>query len=252
MSQLFSLQGYLIIGQRTVTGGIGKQWWAGNVPEAQLELSEEKAEKNESFSGSRGLYDTLSTSKAGRLTGVMDEWLSKNLALGLYSTALTVGGSTVSGEVLPDTLDVGDLFSLDHPYASSLVITDSTGSPLTVPPETFRKVGHNERTYEVVSSLAAFVQPLKAAYTYAAHEGLEVFTTTPSEVYVIFDGINTRTGQGVVFDLYRTKFDLFENLTLINEEYGSLPFGADILIDPLNFDSNGKGGYYKMRRKALT
>ena len=252
MSQLFSLQGYLIIGKRTASGKPGRQWWAGNVPEAQLELTEEKEQKFESFSGSRSLYDTLPGQKAGRLTGIFDEWLSKNMALGFYSTELPVVTGPVVAEELPAGLEVGDIFSLDHPYASALVITDSTGSPVTVPSTAYRATGHNERSFEVVSDLATYIEPLKAAYTYAAHEGMEIFSTTPEEVYVIFDGINTRTGAGVVFDLYRTKFDLFDNVGLINENYGSLPFGADILVDPLNFDANGKGGYYKMRRKALT
>ncbi|MBN8261173.1 MAG: hypothetical protein J0L59_02490 [Xanthomonadales bacterium] len=252
MSQLVSLQGYLFLAERTPTGAPGRMWWAGNVPEAQLELSEEKEEKNESFSGGRALYDTLSTQSRGRLTGIFDEWKPKNLALGLYATPLDIAGASVTGEELPEGLLVGDYFSLRHPYASSLVITDSAGTPVTVDAENYKAAGHNARTYEVVENLATYTQPLLAAYTYAAAEGIEVFSTQPREIYVIFDGINTRTGQPVTYDLYRTKFDLFENVGLIHEGYGQLNFGADILIDVLNLDVNGKGGYYRMTRKVLT
>ena len=251
MSELISLQGYLLIHTRTAAGGPGRGWWAGNVPEAKLELTTDKEEKLESFSGGRGLYDTLNTKKAGRITGIFDEWKTDNLALGLYSTKLAVSSASVTGEELPADLVVGDLFTLKHPFASSLVITDSTGSPLTVSSSAYAKTGHASRSYEVKSTLASYVEPLEAAYTYAAYENLDVFNTEPQEVFVVFDGINTRTGQPVVYDLFRTKFDPFASTDLIHSGFGALNFGADILIDPLNLDGNGKGGYYRMRRKVM-
>jgi len=171
----------------------------------------------------------------------------------VYGSVLPVVTGTVTAETLPAGLEVGEHFSLDHPYASALVLTDSTsGTALTIPDTAYGPAGHNERTFKVLTDLTTFVEPIKAAYSYAAHEGLEVFSETPREIYVIFDGINTEDGAGVVFDLYKTKFDPFANVGLIHAEYGSLAFGADILVDPLNFDANGRGGYYRMRRKALT
>lgn len=251
MSDLISLQGYLTAHKRTATGGPGVGWWFGNVPKATLELSVDKEEKQESFSGGRGLYGTMTKKRAGRLTGTFDEWNLKNLALGMYSTALAIASSSVTGEPLPADLAIGDLFSLKYPYASSVVITDSAGTPVTVPNTAYGKFAHNDRMFQVKSDLSTFTEPLVAAYTYAAQEGLEIFSTEPEELYLIFDGINTETGQPVTYDLYRGKFDPFGNQELIHDGYGPLDFAADLLLDDLNLDANGKGGYYRMRRKVM-
>lgn len=251
MSELISLQGYMFAHARTTAGRPGIGWWMGNVPSAQLELSVDKEEKQESFTGSRGLYDTMTKKKAGRITGSFDEWSLKNLALGMYATELAIASASVTAEALPADLAVGDYFSLRYPYASSVVITDSAGSPVTMPGTAYAKAGHNDRMFQVMSDLGAYTEPLKAAYTYAAQEGLDVFSEEPREIYVVFDGINTLTGQPVTYDLFRTKFDPFGQQQVIHDGYGSLDFGADILLDPLNLDSNGKAGYYSLRRKVM-
>ena len=250
--QLFSLQGSFFLAERTAAGKPGRQWWAGDTADMKLALDAQKFTTTESFSGSRGLYGSQAGTKGGKITGSFKEWLTKNLALGLYAVELDVTSGSVSGEELPADLEVGDYFSLDKPYASSLVITDSTGTPVTVPSSKYRAAGHNERTFEVIGDLSSYTQPLQAAYTNAAYEDLECFSDTPKEIYGIFDGINTETGKGVVFDFYRTKFDPFANQDLLHAEYGSLPFSADLLFDPLNLNASGKGGFYKQRRKALT
>lgn len=251
MSDLISLQGYMTICKRLPTGRPGIAYPVGNVPKATLELSVDKEEKLESMTGGRGLYDTMTKKRAGRLTGTFDEAILRNLALGCYSTELAIASASVTGEELPAGLEIGDLFSLSKPFASSLVITDSTGSPVTVPSTAYEKFGHGDRLYKVKSDLSTYTEPLKAAYTSAQQEGFDVFSTEPEEVYIIFDQINTRTGQPVTYDIFRVKFDPFASQELINDGYGSFDFGADILLDDLNLDGNGKGGYYSMRRKVM-
>jgi hypothetical protein len=250
-STLFSLQGYVRIGTKLASGKAGAMYWAGNVPEAQLELASESSTKNESFTGQRLPYGKLKTSQTGRFTGTFDEWNLKNLALGLHAAILNTATGSVTAEEFETGLVVGDQIRLDHPYVSALVLTDDAGAPVTVAVDDYKLVGHNQSIVEVVN-LAAYVQPFSAAYTYAAYDNVEVFAEDPQEVYVVFDGINTETGDGVLIDLYRTKFDPFASLGLIHAEYGSLPFAADVLFDPLNVDANGKGGFAKIRQKTPT
>lgn len=249
---LLSLQGYIRIGTRLPSGKCGAMFWAGNVPEATLDLSVENATKNESFTGGRMPYGKRKTGQTGRFTGVFDEWNLRNLALGLHAKELAVETGSVTGEVFPTGLVAGDQVRLAHSYVSSLVVTDSTGSPITVDSGDYRLVGHNASVVEMldVTGSGPYVQPFKAAYTYAAYNDLEVFGENPQEVWVMFDGINTETGDGVQVDLYRVGFDPFTNFGLIHAEYGNLPFAADVLYDPLNAQNDGKGGYYKIRQKT--
>jgi len=249
---LISLQGYVRIGTRLPNGKPGPMHWAGNVPEATLQIAEETTDKNESFSGQRLSYGRLGTSRSGTFNGTFDEWSLKNLALGLYGTALNTATGSVTDEELPNDLAVGDHVRLDRPYASELVITDSTAdTPATVDSEHYRLIGHNACIVEILD-LASYVQPLKAAYTYAAFDSIEVFTAAAPERYVVFDGINTETGEPVLIDIYRARFAPFADLGLIHQEYGALPFSSAVLFDELNVDANGKGGFFRYTQKAPT
>ena len=246
---LMSLQGYVRIGTRLPSGKPGPLYWAGNVPEASLQIAEETTDKIESFTGSRLSYGRLGTSKTGTFTGSFDEWSLKNLALGLYATPLNTVGGNVATEVLPAGLVAGDQVRLDKPYASALVITDSAVGPATVLAEDYKLTGHNAAIVEIVDP-TGYTQPFKAAYTYAAYDSLEVFSQQAPERYVIFDGINTETGEGVLIDIYRVRFAPFEDVGLIHAEYGSLAFSGAVLFDALNADVNGKGGFFRALQKA--
>lgn len=247
---LISLQGYIRIGTRLVTGKPGPLYWAGNVPEATLQIAEETTDKNESFSGQRLSYGRLSTAKTGTFQGTFDEWSLKNLALGLYAAPLNTATSSVSDEAFPSALIAGDQIRLARPYASSLVIEDSAGSPATLTAGThYRLVGHNASIVEFIN-VASFTQPFLASYTYAAYDSLEVFTQSAPEKYVVFDGINTETGEGVLIDIYRARFSPFSDLGIIHTEYGGLPFSAAVLFDSLNVDGNGLGGFFRYTQKT--
>lgn len=246
---LFSLQGYLKIGPRLPSGKPGALWWAGNVPAAQLELTNSTKKIKESFTGQRADYGKITTERGGRLTGSFGEWSLKGLALGLHAKDVLVPTGTVTAEIFPDDLENGDEVRLDHAYASSLVLTDSTPTtPLVVTPSHYKLTGHNDAVVQLLNK-AAYVQPLKGAYSYAAARNLDIFAQQPEDVYVLFDGINTVTGKGVLIDMFRASFDPFSELGLIQEEEGSLEFGADLLLDVLNLDEDGDGGYARIVQK---
>lgn len=247
---LFSLQGYIFIGSRLETGKPGPMFWVGNVPEATLSLAQESETKNESFSGNRLPYGELNTGRSGTFNFTMDEWSPRNAALGLYSTPLEVEGSSATGEAFPEGLVAGDHVRLEHPYASALTITDSAVDPVPLVAGTnYRTVGHNESIIEILD-VDGFTQPFSAAYTYATYTNLEVFTQKAVERYVVFDGIDTVSGNPVLVDLYRVNINPVENLGLIHAGYGSLPMTASVLYDPLNLDQSAAGGFFKIRQKA--
>lgn len=246
---LLSLQGYLRFGPRLPSGKPGALFWAGNVPELTLSLEAQSATKNESHTGARLPMGRLALGKSGSLTGNFDQWSAKNMALGLYGEQLAVTSGSASAEEFPAALVVGDQVRLARPYATSVVLTDSAGTPATVDTANYRVIGHNGAIVEILN-LASYVQPFKAAYSYAAYKSMEAFTKVSQEVYAIFDGINTETGEGVLIDMYRLQMNPFTNIGLIHQEYGQLPFTGALLFDPLNVDSNGKGGFLKIINKT--
>lgn len=252
MSKLYSLQGGFFSAVRDpATGKPGKRTWLGNASAATLAISVDKSDKNESFSGTRGLYGSLITTRSGTLTITLDEFLVENLALALHSTPVSISAGTVTGEALPTGLVAGDEVQLDKRFTSSLVLTDSNATPATLVEGT---------DYELVSAAGGIVkildptgltQPFEADYSYAAADSLAIFANAkPPERWIFFDGINTVTGDKVILDLYRVQFDPVSDLPLINDDWGGLALTGTLLLDPINLKNSNLGGYGRMMNSA--
>lgn len=246
---LFSFQGKVWAGERSSAGKLLKPDWAGNVPTMTLQLSTESTNKTESFSGNRLQYGRLQRGKTATLNITFDEWLPQNIALAIWATQLDVAGSTVTGEVLPTALVAGDYVKLDHPFVSALAITDSAGTPATLPTGNYKLESPNAGLVQLLDP-GALVQPFKAAYTYAARESFTMFTDAPPERYILLDGINTETNEPVIVTLYRCKFDPVSDLAFINEEYGSFSLAGSVLYDVVNAANANLGGFGRIDQKA--
>lgn len=246
---LFSLQGYLRVGTRLPNGAIGALRWVGNVPEATLALSTEATDKTESFSGQRLQIGRLTTATTAALNYTLDYWSAANLALAFNANVAQIAASTVTSEVFPADLENGDLVRLAHPFASSLAITDSTGSPITVAPADYALEGHGANIVRLINK-GTYVQPLKAAYSYAAARNIVMFSKPGEETFLQFDGINTETGDPIIVDLWRVRHDPVSELGLINAEYGNLPLTAAVLYDSTRAADAALGGFGRMLEKA--
>ena len=252
MSKLFSFQGKIYLGNRNATTGkLEKPVWMGNAPVCQLRLTTDVAEMAESFSGNRLPYGRLQKAKKAELSLTLNEWLPETLALALYSSKIAIAGSTVTAEVMPTGLVAGDNVKLDKGFVSSLVITDSAGSPATVP---------NDGTkYSILSAnsglinwinVAAYVQPFKAAYTYAAASAFAMFSAAAPERYLLLDGINTEDNTAVMLRLYRVRFDPLGQLDLIGDDYGALDMAGSVLYDTINAADANLGGFGRIDQAA--
>lgn len=239
---LFSFQGKVFAGERLSNGKPGKLTWCGNVPACTLQLATESTNKTESFSGNRLQYGRLQRGKTATLNMTFDEWLPENIALAIWASILDVTGGSVTGETFPDGLVAGDRVKLDHPFVSALAITDSAGSPVTLPTTDYNLESANAGLIELLD-VGALTQPFKAAYTYANRQSFTMFTDAPPERFVLIDGINTETNEPVIVSLYRTKFDPVSDLSFINDEYGSFQLTGSVLYDVVNAADANLGGF---------
>lgn len=253
MSNLFSLQGNFYSSIRNATTGKpGKMTWLGNASVATMALETDKSDKNESFSGSRLLYGSLQRSKSARLSITLDEWLPENLALGLYGTQVDVTGASIVAEALPAGLVAGDMVAVDKGFISAVTVKDSTGVPLVLVAGTDYSVVSAGRGIIKIIDPTGFVQPFTVDYTYANAKSLAMFSTvTPPERYVIFDGVNTITGEKVLMDLFRMQFDPVTDFGLINDDFGSLQLEAVALYDTVNALDANLGGFGRIRTQVV-
>lgn len=238
----FSFQGKVYIGSRLSSGKSGGMRWVDDASELTLSLETETTERQESYSGQRLTSVRLQKAKKASFTLVLNSASAENLALALQGTVTDKAGASVTNEVLP-TLAVGEIAQLDYPRISSLVITDSTGSPVTATLGTHYSIESALGGLIKILSLSGLVQPLKAAYTYAAHKLLTMFTSGVQEKYIIMDGINTVDNERVRIRIYRAQFDPISELGMIQDDLGNLNFTGSILYDDTNAADANLGGF---------
>lgn len=243
---LFSFQGIISLATRQPNGKPGKLIDVGNAATCQLSLSVDSTTKNESRSGQRLQMGRLITGKTATLNITFDEWKRANLPLGFYATVGTIEAGTVTAEAFPAELVAGDRIMLDHPGASSVLLTDSAAPSVPVTAGKYILEAPGNGTVQIVDP-APYTQPFKAAYSYPEGIDLALFTTPSPERYFVLDGINTETNQPVRVELYKVRFDPFSQTDLINDGYGTLPITGAVLYDSLSAADPQLGGFGRIR-----
>lgn len=249
MSQLFSFQGRVLLGDRLENGKPGKLEWVGNTPTCTLSIATENIEKIESFSGQRLPYGRIQTSKKATIKLALDEILPVNLIQGLYANHISKDAGSAVDELLPADLVAGDIIRLDNAFIdeTTLVIQDSASESVTR--DKIAVESANAGLLKVVDPVG-LTQPFKASYDYTKRSAFTILSQTPPERYFVLDGINTENNQPMVLNLYRVRFDPAESLELINSEYGTLSLTGSVLIDTINMNDPALGGFGKLELKG--
>src|SRR5690606_17947621 len=128
----------------------------------------------------------------------------------LFGAKSSVTGGSFSGKAFPSGIVAGDIMPLPDgiTHASSIVITDSTGSPKTLTAGTNYRVSPSGSTiyFDDVTTGGTFAEPFKAAGTEAAGTGVGLLKTRTVEKALRFEGINVANGdEACVVDLYRVQ-----------------------------------------------
>ncbi len=244
----FSFQGQIYIGTRTpVTGVPGPLWWVANCPKAEVAPKIEKRTKRESWSGLRQISKTRIKTRDAELTMTLEDINKNNIALGLLGKQVTTAGGAISNEVFP-TAVVGSVLKLKYPNATSIVLTDSNGTPATLVNNTNYKVLDANAGLIEILSLGALTQPFKAAYTAAAVSvitGMEADDAVEYYIYCALFNTEPTIDQPIGIEFYRTSFEPTALLALINEDQGSFDVKATVLRDNVRALSTETGGYFR-------
>lgn len=156
-----------------------------------------------------------------------------NLLLGWNASKTSVAASTVTNEVLPASITVGDKYLFTKQNVSSVVITDSTGSPKTLPAGQYTL---NEKAGSIVindkTTGGPYAEPFKASYAFGTSTQIALFTTPSPERWYRFEGVNKMDNfKTVILDLYKVKFDPFNGFNLISQSIQSFPLKGSALAD---------------------
>lgn len=227
-------QGRIFLAERDATTGIpGAYRWVGDVSAFSIKLAVEKVEHKESYSGQRALVRSFPIGKSATIDMTLHQVDTDNLSLTLNGTTTSTTSGTVSAETLPADLDVGQQVSLANPGVSSVVITDSTGTPLTLTAGTDYTVDADFGRITILN-LGSYVQPFKAAYSYAARKAVGMFTTGQKNFALRYEGVNLAEGNApVIADLYKLAPDPLAELALITtgNDVAGMQITGGVLLD---------------------
>lgn len=244
----YSMQGKVYLANRNATTGKAEDMrWVGNVSAANIELTTETVDKNESWSGNRALAARLITSKTGTFTATFDEIKAENLALMTHGESADVTASSVVDEPVAFTVAQYDYAQTEFQFISNVVITDSNGTPVTLVENTDYVIDSAAGgVIRFISDPSTFTQPFLVSYDYSDFTRVVAFTQAAApEYWVRFDGVNTLTDEALIIDIYRASFEP-ASLDVINEEFGGMEFSAGMLYDTINADDSATGGYMRV------
>jgi hypothetical protein len=217
-NKYFFGKGRVFFAEKDETTGLAKQLiWAGNVKKLNFGFETELLTHKEDYTG-QGLEDVRKViGKSASMTAEMENFDLDMLALGLYSSKVSVDGSTVEGEPLPAGLAVGDEVATQHPKISLLVVKDSAGTPGTLTLNTHYSIEDATTGRIKILNLGSFTQPFELDYTYGARKDLGIFMSTPPNRWLRYEGINLLTNKKALFELYNLSLDVMSELALISD-----------------------------------
>lgn len=227
----YSGQGRVYIGQRSAQGQPLALRWLGNVPELKITLNVETVEHKESYSGQRLTDLQLIKGKDGEFSAAVEDFSIENLELTLYGHTSAQTAGTVTGEALPTGAVAGGIYLLAHQFVSSVVVSDSAGTPATLTAGTHYRVLAEQGAIELLS-VTGFTQPFVVAYSHGAARRLAMFRAAQPEVWLRFDGLNTvDSNRRVIVDLYRVALNPTKDFSLIGEELQKFELSGRVLAD---------------------
>jgi hypothetical protein len=226
----FSGQGKLKLAPLTNGVPASGHRWVGNVPDFKPAFAATKLDHKESYTGQRLPDKSLTTELKSTFTATLEDWSPENVALATRGTAQKTTSGAVTNELSPATLAVGETWYLKNGNVSALVITDSTGTPVTVDTADYTL----DAAYGAITivDLTGYTLPLKAAYTKGVVDVVPFFTEAVKEVSLMFEGINTADdNKKVRVELYRVALDPTKEMGLITEQFSQFVLEGTALID---------------------
>lgn len=238
---LFSLEGRVLLAERTTEGGHGKFLYVGTVPEMAIELTAEEFPYYGYDSGHRVKLGNMKGTPSGNVTGTISRLNQDNLALVLHGTVITQEIDPVVDEPLPTGLEEGGIYGLANVNVSNVVIKDSTVTPLTLPTDQYEvDAPYGGITPLDLATGGPYEEPYLASYDRAVATAIELGTTDVPERWLRFIGVNRAVVpfQKLMIDLYRVTIPMGLTDALKQEEgtYGKIPFNPIIETDPTKTD----------------
>lgn len=194
-------------------------------------LSQEKKAISETCSGARLKLANLPGAKSMEVSLELVEFNGPMFAAALFGSIDSHVSGTVTAERLP-TMEVGDTFFLRHPGVSSVVIEDSTGTPVELDEGVHYEILSAAHGTGRLLSVASITQPLFVDYSYAQYESMAAFSQPATvERGIVFSGVN-HDGRKARLIIPRIDLSMDGDFSWIQDEEATLTFKGEVLYVP--------------------
>ena len=189
-------------------------------PTLTTSLSIEKTTLKETCSGARATLVEKITARNLEVTLGLQQFAPRTLARALF------------GESVLQSLAAGDVFVLQHPDVSNIVLT--AGGTTLVQDTDWELIDAKHGTGRLLVDAGA--EPILAAYSYGEYVNIAAMSTTNVETGILFAGINDDGVRGRVM-IPRVSLALNGAINWISEEATTLEFsGAALFVPELQTD----------------
>lgn len=215
-----------------------------NVESLNLAFESEEKSIPDNVNSGGGKWDSLSRITAARASLAMYDFSPENLALATNGSVAAVTATTVADEVLVVTTK-GELcpteFMIDTAVAP--VVTDNAGTTTYVVNTDYTV---SAAGITPTSGGAIVAGNIKVDYTKKAVSVVEMLTAAAGEYTLMLDGLNEAdSGAPVRITLHRAKPAAASDMSLIGDDFGTLPVDFELLSDS-TIVAAGKSKYAKI------
>ncbi|MDO3665337.1 hypothetical protein [Acinetobacter higginsii] len=238
-TEYISLQGKFHLAP-IVNEVVGALRYLGNMPEFEVGITADVIEHQESTTGKRTTDFTMVQTTGVTFSGTIEEASKENIKYILSGENFEIPSATVTGKSL-GTVVADQVILLDAYNLTAVVVKDSTGTPVEVPPTKYVL----DPVFGTIkfTDVAGLTMPLKIDYTSGAVTQTTIASDLEQEYLLYFEGVNTANGNKVAMKLWRTKKSPEVTFPLIHEELGQYQIQGQALSD-ISKANDSKLGLY--------
>lgn len=239
MSKYFSFRGEVYIAERDASGNPLGSTFAGNVPSLTLKLGVEKDEHTESMTGYDYVDDVDITKRTGDVTLVTEELIKEVVALALQAevTSVAAEAGLVDQAICSDPV-VGKAYMLPHLNVSN---ASFKADAVAIDAEKYTLDGpYGMITFTDITGVSGAITgdyDAGAVTQYAMHKD------TLPEIWIRLNGINKKTMEKCVVDLYRVGMSPTEAMEWINSKRSSMTLPGTVLADLTKDEDSSLGQF---------
>lgn len=227
---------------RELGGVVNGSFFLGNADNFQFTINEQKqTQRNFTQPGGGNIAsESTITDVTGNVNALSIN--PRTAAVALRALVNTVPAGAVSAESITVSLDMLVRTSKIPDFSQAVTVTDATATTTYVSGTDY--VLRNNAFYIDPDGAIAEGEQLLFNYTSKATYDIEAITKSGVEYEMFFDGFNEADeGKSVTVTVHRVSFSPAQALSLITEDFGSLPMEFEALADT-NKDGSTESQYF--------